>query len=231
MRRVWFRTICALILACCSLASSQPKQWISFKADPFDYDYIKAARVWDNVRAENTPIYEYYLYQKYSVWFRDTSLIFPIMSFGVDSIRGRGASREALIAMSTKVSNDSDWVALLFTHDTTYVRPPDTSGMYWSAPIHVDTLYHTKDSTYKTLNWLPWTRPDYWNAPADSQGRGAGRWIDCQLMAKDSTYRVVTYFVEKIIGDPLKNGGVDQVVKLRFKYMVSPTREFLNLTR
>jgi hypothetical protein len=89
-----------LLLSC--MMQAQPKVYIKSKDIPFTFDSVSAGVVWYDVWRSLAPETTYNLYLKHSLFWKDSLLVTMkdgVMEFRFDSVRGRGANRQALITL------------------------------------------------------------------------------------------------------------------------------------
>jgi hypothetical protein len=192
----------ALVLA--TTAFTQPKKYIQFPFNEWIYNDTLAARVWSFHWDEYCKDSVFSIYIKQSIWWTKDTGSYQTFQFKFDSVTGRGDQRKALFTIAYVTPRDSDWWIL---------RVNDSTGLY-------DTLGRSTDSTWRASNWLTYTRRDYWNQNVDSTGKGAGRWVMYWFKDRDSTSpgKDLIISLEKILGDPTKNNGWNQIGRFRFIY-------------
>lgn len=237
-----FRTYVTIAcLAIASLASAQPKRYVTAPLYNVQYSPAKASVVWVAKWELSIPdSFFFNMYQGNRVYWHDTSTTASEMIFSCDTIRGRGDKREVLITTITKDDSAKWWIWERYPAAWEMIA----DSIYWGK--HTDSLGHTSyrrrcdtimfptpDSTYRQSEWLCNTPTDYWNKQVGWDAKGAPVVIGRRFWPKDTTQntRALRWHAEKILGDPTKNGGKDQLVIMRWQYFVEQSDSVYALGR
>jgi hypothetical protein len=130
------------------------------------------------------------------------------MRVDFDSVMGRGGARRAMLTISQKLQDSSDWqhwryldsASQKLRPDTSYIISPQESYSYWKLS-RVTTVVPTSDSTFRDSRWFQ---------PYDAINYDLAAW------AIDDSTHVQIMFV-KVLGDPTRHYGWDQRALLKVR--------------
>lgn len=215
--------LCMLLLFfVSSFLHSQVKVYISVPKNTWDYTEKAAALVYQAVREENlidTCIYVYTgkkVYWKYYTlwqgpWSNPDSVI--LFTFSVDTIVGRGDKRQAKLTTIVPTRDLTKWLWVA----ENYIAVGDTI-----TNLRLDTLGVTIDSTFRRTVWLCYTKFQDHVASVSSEGKGKFESWDIENKAL-----TLTIWLERVLGDPTKNKGVDQRAVLHFQLKEEPRSDWI----
>jgi len=171
----------------------------------------------------------YTMYQGNKWYFRDTTTLWPYeIAFSCDSIRGRGDKREVLMTSYVKDMLPRNWVWVKSKTWAECWADTIASGMIREGNGGIaftkwrDTIsYLTPDSTSRESKWLAYTRKDPCSSMILTDASGSPDELQMLMYPNHPeffTRRWLKWYVEKVVGDPTKNNGKDQLVLVRFRY-------------
>ena len=186
-----------LVILACAFASAQPKRYITLSNTPYPAFSLSGAMrhaIFEAEMNRKCDTVAAYITHKF-YWIGPDKREYKI---SIDSIRGRGYARRALVTVSQKTDSSAYW-----THAHPKYQPEiDSTTMsdttFW-------TYTRTLDSTYRTSHWLD-PMPDR---------TGGILWF---MVAPDSTPSALWLRLLKVIGDPTKNNGYNQQALLVFEH-------------
>jgi len=195
--------IVAIMLLGLSITFAQPKKWYAVTGDSMHFTPERASFMYfanSELAARETTIL---CYVKQGFWWKTPTQV--DYRFSVDSIVGRGDKRKIMFSVAHKDSvSNWFWISehpLVWTPGVTY------------QPFVWDTLGRTTDSTLKVSHWLTYAQKVWIDNP--------GAWI----IFSDSSNPAITWEehypgnpydwkamirLQKILGDPTKNSGLNQ---------------------
>ena len=179
--------------------ASQPRQYIEPSKLDWFYNDTLAARAYYNLWEQSAKDTVVNIYVYKSVYWK--ALNGWDMKFSIDTIIGRGDRRQALFTITRKTSLPFEWRA----YKVNYRVISDTI-----TALHIDSTT-TIDSTHRRSVWLA-----YETAPV------AG---GMELVMDNET---MTVYLEKILGDPTKFNGLNQLCKLHFILRDRAPEVFIN---
>lgn len=218
--------ILSIILTLQAIAQVQitipPNTWEYKTKDQFGKYDMSAANVYLSVREENLIDTVVYVYAGKKVYWDYWTLhhlpLYPNPDsilryvFSIDTIVGRGTTRQAKLTTSVHTSISTLW----FHIEENYRAVGDTIN-----EIRFDTVGFTTDSTFKRTRWLRYTNVK--NHIANSSGVGNGAFEICYVEDKR-----LDIWMEKVVGDPTKNGGRSQRAMLHFQLREEPPQDWIN---
>jgi hypothetical protein len=203
---------------------SQPKRFITIPNNAWEYTEARAAQVYmatredyliDTVLKINPNKSVYWVVNQYP----DTVIVsdadrYKTYVFTIDSIVGRGDKRQALLTIKIPIKNNAgQWIR----YKERYVALPDSS--YRSI---YDSVGVTLDSTLQRATWL-WYTTFPGVHTANSKGVGIGKFEDLEL----GYNKYLTIWLEKVLGNPTENKGMDQQAMLHFQLKEGPPKDFI----
>jgi hypothetical protein len=195
--------------------------WEYKTKDQFGKYDMSAANVYLAVREDNLVDTIIYVYGGKKVYWNYHTLhhlpLYPNPDsikhfvFSVDTIIGRGTNRQIKFTTSVNTSDSTLWVHVA----ENYRAVGDTA-----TKLHTDTIGITTDSTFKRTKWLGYTSVK--NHIANASGVGAGGF---ELWYMDD--KRLDIWLERVTGDPTKNGGRSQRAMLHFQLREEPPQDWI----
>lgn len=141
-----------------------------------------------------------------------------VITFIVDTIVDRGDRRQVMLTSSVKSRNPANWIRVM----ENYISTNDTITQR-----RLDTIGITTDSTFQQTVWLRYNSSPLSPFTVASAKNGAGGRYTAAWNLLNGQY-TLTIWLEKILGDPTKFKGLNQLCKFHFQIRKEPPQSWIS---